>query len=144
MKPIKLISYSTLFALATSALFAQADILEERQALMKAMGQAMKTLTPIAEGKADFDQAAVDAQFIAFQNAAEKMGELFPEGSDTGETEAAPAIWSDRDGFNAAIEKFAKDVESAGTPKDEFELADAMQTIGPNCKACHQDYRIKK
>ena len=75
------------------------------------------------------------------------VGEQFPEGSETGmETEAAPAIWSDRAGFDAAVAKFkaAADAGVAAAPADLDGLKAVFGPLTQNCGACHETYRLKK
>ena len=75
-----------------------------------------------------------------------RFGDLFPAGTETGmDTEAAPAIWADREGFDAALVKFRDAVEAAKAAKP-MTLEDAKPAVGPvfqTCKGCHDDYRIE-
>ena len=90
-------------AFATSAV--QADAIADRKALMKERGQIVGGLSKMAKGETPFDAAAVTTQLAALNANAEKFNieVLFPAGSETGgETTAAPAIWSDTAGFQAA------------------------------------------
>ena len=75
-------------------------------------------------------------------NAALGFGHMFPDGSQTGaETEAAPAIWSDRAGFDAAVAKFAAD--TSVTITDLGSLKQAFGAVAANCGSCHKAYRTK-
>ena len=73
-----------------------------------------------------------------------KIGGLFPEGSDTGDTEAAPAIWEDREGFDQALQEWA-DATAAALEAAPATLEDAKPVLGGvfgTCKNCHDTYRI--
>jgi len=73
-------------------------------------------------------------------------GEHFPEGSDTGfETEAAPAIWTDRAGFDAKLAEFKEDADAAvaAAPADLDALKAVFGPLTQNCGACHETYRLK-
>jgi cytochrome c556 len=118
----------------------------ERHELMEDVGKAAKVIGAMFRGEAEYDAAAVQTSLATFQDAAGKFGDLFPEGSETGEgTEAAPSIWEDRDGFNAALQEWA-DATAAAIEAAPATLEEAKETVGPvfqTCKGCHDDYRIE-
>ena len=71
---------------------------------------------------------------------------LFPAGSDKGETKAAPAIWTDRAGFEKAamtLSSAGEKLSVAAKAGDETAVAAAYKEIGDACGACHKDYRLK-
>ena len=75
-----------------------------------------------------------------------QIGELFPEGSESGfDTEAKPNIWSDREGFDAALNAWAEAVDAAiaANPQDLEALGAAAGPVFKKCKACHEEYRVK-
>ena len=124
---------------------AGADPIADRKANMKARGQQMQVLAPIAQGKNPFDAAAVQA-------ALEKLNELgqvdvdalWPAGSDQGDTKSSPKIWQDMAGFKAAHQKYADDTAAAVAAKPA-DLAAFQAVFGPvagNCGACHQNWRL--
>lgn len=139
------IAISTL-AFAGSAAFA--DPILDRQALMKERGKIVGGLSKVAKGEEPFDAAAVLTQLQALQANAEKfdVDALFPKGSDTGDTTAGPKIWEDTAGFKAAEDKYLADVKAAvaGAPADADALKAQVGTLGSDCGACHQGYRVKK
>jgi cytochrome c556 len=117
-----------------------------RQEMMKKVGGATGAMAKMVKGETDFDADAVMAALTTMSEAAGGFGDLFPEGSETGfETEAAPAIWSDRAGFEAAIMQFKTDVDAgvAAAPADLDGLKAVFGPITKNCGACHEDYRQK-
>ncbi|MET0606377.1 MAG: cytochrome c, partial [Beijerinckiaceae bacterium] len=68
--------------------------------------------------------------------------DLFPPGTDQGETRALPAIFQNRDGFNAAVTKFETDARSAkAAVKDEASLKAEMPKVLANCGSCHTGFR---
>ncbi|MDJ0751117.1 MAG: cytochrome c [Woeseiaceae bacterium] len=120
---------------------------EERHELMEGVKDAAQVVGPMLQGKADFDaEAAMDALNV-WADVGRKFGDLFPEGTETGyDTEAAPAIWEDREGFNAALKEW-QDATAAAIAASPQSLDDARAVIGPafeTCKNCHDDYRIEK
>ncbi|MEI9428771.1 c-type cytochrome [Mesorhizobium sp. Cs1299R1N3] len=142
----KLVIAISMLALAASAAFA--DPVLGRQALMKERGKIVGGLSKVVKGEEPFDAAAVLTQLQALQANAEKFDveALFPKGSDTGDTTAAPKIWEDMAGFKTAEDKYLADVKAsiAAAPADVDALKTQIGTIGSDCGTCHQGYRVKK
>ena len=119
----------------------------ERHELMESVGDAAGVVGPMLKGERDYDNAAAMEALKTWQSVAAEFGEHFPEGSDTGEdTEAAPAIWEDRAGFDTALQEWADAVDAA-IAANPATIDDARPAIGGafrGCKNCHDTYRIKK
>lgn len=139
-------------ALALAAMFIAgqayaADPQQDRQETMKGVGQSMGMLGKTAKSEIDFDAEAVKTAFQNMNNAAKEFADQFPEGSETGhDTEASPNIWSDRDGFNAAVKQFESDTADAvaAAPQNLDEFKAAFGKVAKNCGTCHEKYRVKK
>lgn len=101
----------------SAPIVAQDDPIAARQAAMKAMGGALK---------------AGDTATVAAKAAELKL--LFPEGSMSEKSEASPKIWEEWDDFIAIFDKLEADA-TAGA---------AVPVLGGSCKACHDNYRVKK
>lgn len=142
----KLVIAISMLAFAGSAAFA--DPILDRQALMKERGKIVGGLAKVAKGEEPFDAAAVLTQLQALQANAEKFDAdaLFPKGSDTGDTTAAPKIWEDMAGFKATEDKYLADVKAtvAAAPANVDALKAQVGAIGSDCGTCHQTYRVKK
>jgi len=145
--------FRTLLAAAVigAAGFAPAIAADEpqvvRQEMMKKNGGSVGELAKMVKGEVAFDAAAALAALTSIAEVAATYGEQFPEGSETGfETEAAPAIWSDRAGFDAAVAKFKTDADAAvaAAPADLDGLKAVFGPLTQNCGACHETYRLKK
>ncbi len=141
----------TTTVITATALFtvsmAQADPIEDRQAKMKIVGKSMGIVGKMAKGQTDFDSAAALAAFIAMKNASTGFGDLFPDGTETGgKTEAAPAIFTDRTGFEAKLADFDETlvIVTAAAPENVGALGALVGQVGENCGVCHKAYRIKK
>jgi len=77
-------------------------IVKERMDGMSAMGQAVKSLTPMMRGQSTFDADAVRASAdVMIMHAGEQMSRLFPEGSGGMPSSAMPAVWDEWDEFTA-------------------------------------------
>lgn len=122
---------------------------EQREAVMKTMGQNAGVIGGMLRGQADFDAAKANASLAAMREAFGTFSGLFPEGTEgagTNEFAAGPAIWSDPAGFTAENEKMiaALDAAIAANPQDTAALGAAFGGIGQVCSSCHEGYRIKK
>jgi cytochrome c556 len=119
----------------------------ERHELMEGVREAAKPVGKMLRGEADYDAATVMSSLETFQDASLVFGDLFPAGSEASETsEAAPAIWEDREGFKEALAMWQDAINAAiaAAPKT---LEEARPTVGPifkKCKNCHDTYRIEK
>lgn len=140
-----------LFAFAAAALSlmvagAAANPVEQRQENMKERRNMLRILGPIAQGKADFD-AGVVAEALqkldANAKAAADVEALWPQGSDSGDTEATPAIWANFDAFKAQNEKYAAAVAAAvaAAPQDLAAFQAAFGPVGAGCGSCHETFR---
>ena len=148
MKLTTAISAALLAAVAfgATAVLAQQNPILERQELMKADGKEAKLGAAMAKGEKPFDLAAAKKIFATFENAAEKMPNLFPPDSKTGhKTTAAPKIWENMDDVKARFQKLGADAKKAeASVTDLASFKTAFGAIGKDCGGCHREYRIKK
>jgi cytochrome c556 len=104
-----------LVACGAGAVWADADAIAQRRALMKGDGASGKILYDLTQG-APFDLKIVQTSLKTFVNVAAKAPALFPDDSKTGGgTNALPAIWENKADFDARFAKFGKDDASALT-----------------------------
>lgn len=136
---------AVIFSCGVGAVLADADVIAQRQALMKANGKAAKAMADMLKG-APFDLAAVQAGFKTFADAATKAPALFPDDSKTGgDTAALPAIWENKADFNARFAKLGKDTADAMIAvTDEASFKANAPALFKNCGGCHENYRAKK
>jgi cytochrome c556 len=117
-------------------------IVKERMDNFKASQMALKQVLA-ASKRNDFDAIVPLANKI--KNWAEIMPTKFPSGSDGPPSEAAPAIWTDFEGFkSAAKENFqaASLLEVTALNGDAKATAKAIKQLAGTCKSCHQSYRL--
>ena len=137
-----------LSALALGAASAQqADPVAVRHQMMVNNGKAAGYLGAMAKGEAPFDARLAEVAFRTMNSVALGFGGQFPEGSETGaETRAAPAIWSDRAGFDAALAAYIADTNAAIAAEagDLEAMRTAFGTVAENCRSCHESYRTAK
>ena len=116
-----------------------------REGIMKSAGGHMSSMVAILRGRVHFDNLAIHARGMA--DVAGIMPTVFPEGSRVSDTESSPEIWSDREGFDAAMDQFvaaANQMAGAAESGDMGQVGPAMQALGKSCKGCHDNYRITK
>jgi len=142
----------TVFAVAAVALgvtvaVAEQDPIAARKALMKANGDEAKIGAAMMKGEAPFDLAAAKKIFAAWEDAAVKMPELFPDNSKTGgDTAARAEIWENIADVKARFAKLGADAKDAAAKVTDLEsFKAAFGSIGKNdCGGCHEKYRVKK
>lgn len=122
------------------------DPVSLRQTMMEQAGASMGAMGAIAKGEAEFDPRVVEASLRTLHAVALGYAPLFPEGSGSETSEAAPAIWTDADGFAAENAEFIANTAQALAmkPQSAEEMKQAMGLVGQSCKGCHEDYRVKK
>ncbi|SON56042.1 Cytochrome c' precursor [Hartmannibacter diazotrophicus] len=126
--------------------FAQSDAISARQKLMKGIGDEMKTLGGMAQGKIEYDATKAAAAAKVISENAREFPTLFPDDSMTGnKTEALPIIWEKKDDFTQKAEKLSADAatlaDASAGGLDAFKPA--FGAMAENCKSCHETYRAK-
>jgi cytochrome c556 len=120
--------------------------IEDRQAIMKGNGRDTKMGGDMLKGATPFDAATANKILANYAAAAKAFPAHFPAGSDKGETESAPAIWSKPADWKAATAKFQQDTAAAAAmkPTDVATFGKAFGMVTANCKSCHEGFRVKK
>ncbi len=123
------------------------DPIHERHELMEDVRDAAKPMGKMLRGEAEYDAEVVQASLAVFADVSKTFGGLFPEGTETGGgTEAAPAIWEDRAGFEEALAEWSNATNAAISAKPAT-LEEAKPVLGKvfgTCKNCHDTYRIEE
>src|ERR1700752_4891816 len=130
-------------AVSTQA-FAQADVNEKRQQLMKSQGAAAKAIKGAVETK---DYATVEAKAKDIMGTADKIVSSFPKGSTTGKTKAKPEIWEKPDEFSKDaknLSKAASELASAAKAGNAADVDVKVKALGESCNSCHKQFRADK
>lgn len=144
---IKFSLITVILAFAAVAL-AEDDPAHERHEMMEGVRDAAKPVGQMMQGKIDYDADQVMTSLGVFNDAAMRVGGLFPAGSESGSGEhsrAAPAVWEDREGFDAAIVEWQEAIKVA-MDAEPATLDAGKPVLGPifgACKNCHDSYRIE-
>ena len=121
-------------------------IVKERMDGMLVLGKAMKALNAEAQADApNLETVHKSGQEIVAQSGA-KMVSRFPTGSLDKPTEASAEIWNQFDEFRQLadeLEILGLELANASTITSTG-LSAQLRALGENCKACHQDFRVKK
>jgi cytochrome c556 len=118
-----------------------------RESVMNTLKYHSRAAKAVTEGKPALPlNVHLLAHARAMRDAAGFIPDLFPEGSDFGETEAKASVWEDKEGFDAHAKKLAEATDAllkAAEADDRAAAGKAMQQVGKACKGCHDDYREK-
>ncbi len=122
------------------------DAIEYRQGALTVMGNHFGRIGAMAGNKVPFDAKTVQANAELVATLAKLPWSAFVEGSDKGDTNAKPEIWSQPDKFKADAQRLqdatAKLLEAArGGNQDAVKAA--FGVAGEACKTCHDDFRKK-
>lgn len=139
------VSTLALSCLATITFSAHAadpdDMIKYRKNVMEANGGIMAAANAILQNKVSF-KGQLPAYAKSLEGINKDLANLFPQGTNKGDTDALPEIWSKR----AEFERHARDTQgkaasfakAAATGKD----VDArFKELSDSCKACHKDFR---
>ena len=138
-----------------SAGFAQeaAKVLEQRQALMKAVGGNMKALGEIAKGERTETPQEVGRRAREINANAKQIAMMFkPEfhtANVTGDlkTTASEKIWKEPAQFSdssSKLELASAQLATAADAGDQEKMKAAIGELAKTCGGCHELYRVKK
>ena len=120
-----------------------AEVVEERQKVMKQNGDAWKNIQDNAK-IGNWAVVAANAEILS-KNAA-KIPSLFPEGSLTDKSKAKPEIWQKWPEFEGTAKKMeveAARLQSTAAAGNAEGSQDIVKDFGRNaCGACHTPFRV--
>ena len=142
----RVLAATVLCLFGATVVVSAAGLAEPREAAMKKIGGAMGGLAAIAKGEKPYDAETVKTSLATISEAIKVFPTYFPPGSETDSKEASPKIWESMDDFKAHADKLGANAEAllAQLPADQAAVGAAMGTLGKDCGACHQTYRLKK
>ena len=124
--------------------FAQAQVNEKRQDLMKGQSAAAKAIKAAVEAK---DYATVETKAKDLMGSADRIVSVFPAGSTTGKTKAKPEMWEKSEDFGKAAKRLsnaAGELAAAAKAGDDAAATTKMKAVGDACGACHKAFRAEK
>jgi cytochrome c556 len=146
MKWRAIVAATVLAGVAFGSVVAADGTHDSRVAMMKKIGGAAGALGAIAKGDKPYDADAVKAALTTIAETAKAFPDQFGPNSDKSDAEVNPKLWDNLDDFKAKATKLSTDAETAlaQLPADQAGVGAALKSLGANCGACHQAYRIKK
>jgi cytochrome c556 len=129
---------------ATTEVFAQSDVNDQRQKLMKSQSADAKAIKGAIEAK---DYATIEAKAKDLMGTSDRIVASFPKGSTTGKTRATPAIWEKSDDFAKyakTLNKQAGELAAAAKAQNDAEIGVKFKALGDTCNSCHKDFRAAK
>jgi cytochrome c556 len=122
------------------------DLIEYRHEVMEAIKGHNKAIKAILQEDVPYN-GHLDMHMTSLEALLGTVGELFPEGSDFGETKAKNAVWENPEKFKQTVDKaqqaFAtfKSVIAKG---DNRASLDAYKKFGKaSCGNCHKSFKKK-
>ena len=124
-------------------------VIKERQDNYEAIGDAFKAIRGQMEsGSPDF--AAIGNSAADINERAKRIPTYFPEGTgvDAGyDTEALATIWEKPAEFQTAAQNLvdaSAELSGVAVTGDASAVGEAVKKLGGTCKACHDQFRVKK
>lgn len=134
-------------AIVAEAQTAPAQIIKQRQELMKSNGAAAAALVKMMRGEQPYNQAAAHQAAVTINTNSKQIPNLFPPGSgaEAGvKTGALPAIWQNKADFDAKAQALEAESAKLVAANDEGAVKAEFGSVGKACGACHQTYRAKE
>jgi cytochrome c556 len=147
MRVARYVSSAAVAGLAVAGFVAVAvasGVIDERQDVMKANGDAMKALSAIAKNEAPFDPAVVQESGETIAAGLTEAKDLFPEGSADGDTRAKPEIWDDKADFDRRLDETVAAAQTLAGVTEQADFMPALAELGNGCKGCHDQYQRPK
>ena len=123
------------------------DAIEYRQGALAVMGHHFGLVGAMANGKVPFDAKVAQANADLVATLARLPWSAFIDGSNAGDTNAKPEVWSQPDKFKADAQRLVdatvKLAAAAKTGKQD-DLKTAFSATAETCKSCHEDFRKKR
>ncbi|NDY92182.1 c-type cytochrome [Ideonella livida] len=115
-----------------------------RKSVFTVTSQHMSRLRAMAEGKAPFDPKLAEANANLVAMLAPLPWSAFGEGTNVGNTDAKPEVWSQGDKFKQASQAYQDEVvklQAAAKTGNLDQLKAALGATGKSCKACHDSFK---
>lgn len=122
--------------------------IEARQGLFKEFKDGMGGMKKMLKDPAMYDEKGFEQLAKELQASSDKQwGSInahFPKGSDVGDTDAKPEIWTQWAEFKAAADKNRKavaELAKIASKADHAAAQAAVASVGQSCKGCHDKFK---
>lgn len=136
--------FALLSLVISTELFAQADVVDKRQQLMKDNGAATKAIKAAADAK---DYATIEAKAKDIISNGDKVLDLFRKDRTAEKTKAKAEIWENWDEFGnnpRKVKKAAGELADAARTRDDQAITKKVKALGDACASCHKAFRAQK
>lgn len=131
--------------------FAQGDVIAERRAGLRAMGQHLEAIGGVVQSRGDqaplvarIDQMAAFYQSFPSRFPAASLTPPVAQGTGEGQTRSLAAIDANRAGFQQANAAMLTQLATLKTAAEGGRVtAEMLRQTGGTCDACHQSYRAR-
>lgn len=119
------------------------QVMKYRAGVMQILKWHIGAVARMVKGETPYDPGHAAHHARALEVGGRLMLEAFPDSTRTLESKSLPEVWSDREGFEDAIDALinasAAMVDQAG--EGRAALGGALRDVGESCQSCHDDYR---
>jgi cytochrome c556 len=146
MVRIAALSLAVIVSAASVTALAAEDPILTRKKLMSAAGAAAGGLAGgMMKEEIPFNPVIAASAIRTLNAVAYSFGDYFPEGSNQGDTRAAPEIWENMAEFQEYLVQFRQTTDAAreADPKDLDAFKAAMGPVMETCGDCHDDFRLE-
>ena len=123
-----------------------ANVIKYRQAIMRSHGTHLFPIAMVVKGEVPYTEH-VAAHARAAHAVSLMLADVFPEGTDVGDTRAKPEIWQDWAKFEAAIKALQTatgELVRLAESGDMAAVGAQLEEVGKACGGCHKPFRKEK
>ena len=143
-RTILILASILLLAPATLHADRNADLIKYRKAVYSSMKGHMAAISRILRGRLGEYTGHVINHAEAMHSMAKLLPELFPEGTDSGDTSARPSVWERPEEFRQAaqrLEQASADLAETVRSGNVKAIRGKVGEVGQSCKGCHRQFR---
>ena len=122
------------------------DLIEYRHEVMEAIKGHNEAIEAILKENVPYT-AHLDMHMTSLEALLGTVGELFPEGSDFGDTDAKDAVWDNPEKFKQTVDKAQQayaTFKSVAAKGDTRASLEAFKKFGKeSCGSCHKSFKKK-
>ena len=123
-----------------------ANVIKYRQAIMRSHGTHLFPIAMVVKGEVPYTEH-VAAHARAAHAVSLMLADVFPEGTDIGDTRAKPEIWQDWAKFEVAIKALQTatgELVRLAESGDMAAVGAQLEEVGKACGGCHKPFRKEK
>ncbi|NOU53013.1 cytochrome c [Pseudoalteromonas sp. JBTF-M23] len=138
------LALASLNANANSLFESNEDAIEYRKAAFQLIRYQIGDMGDMLKGKVPFDAKRFEQRANNAAQLSTIPWEAFIAGSDKGNTDALPAVWSDKKTFDSKAKMFAQyaqELALVAKTGDKKVIGPAFKNWAKGCKDCHKSFK---